>query len=153
MGLKEFFQNDEKKVNSYKPIKYVPDDLNTKNEKEVEIPSIQKKVPLKEEKTVEDKKSDTNIIVSSSTQKIVESIKEDKKEKGLISSFWSKEVKETVKRTLFLFLIEDTAEMVKHNDKVHMLYEMVPKEALVCFIHYGSDLYNSGVLINSQKVR
>ncbi len=77
---------------------------------------------------------------------IVENIAENEKN---TDSFWSKGFKKIKRMPLYIFLIEDTGEMVKHNDKVLALYEAIPKESLVCFIHYGSLLFNSGICLNN----
>lgn len=135
MEFKKLFQSDEKKVGSYKNVENVLSNNCLKNE------------------IVEELKTEDNIHISSTNEKVIKDNKDEKKDKGLLAGFWSKDIKETVNRTLFLFLIEDTAEMVKFNDKVHMVYEMVPKDSLVCFIHYGSNIFNSGIIVNSEKVR
>lgn len=87
--------------------------------------------------------------VNSSTE-IKQSNQEDmvKIEKNT-DSFWGKELKKVKRRPLYIFLIEDTGEMVKHNDKVLAVYEAIPKESLVCFIHYGNSLFNSGIILNN----
>ena len=87
-------------------------------------------------------------------------ILEDKKEESRSSkqdnssstSFWNKNFKRTEYKCLYLFLIEDSSQMYKYNYELSLLLNMVPKNELVCCIHYGDSLHNTGVVLNDNEL-
>lgn len=84
-------------------------------------------------------------------------ILEDKKEENrkindTSNSFWNKNIKRTENKCLYLFLVEDSSQMYKYNYELSLLLNMVPKNELVCCIHYGDSLHNTGVVLNDNEL-
>lgn len=155
MGLKEFFLGNENKNNSKKQVNKEKNKLEDFKEKKVSNSSIQDAVV--ENKGISAKQNNIDNTVKLPDEK-GKTNKEDnvslefpKTSKKDVNDFWNLHPinpKKLENKTLYLFIIEDTIDTVKINDKIAMIYNMIPKDELVCFIHYGSRLFNSGILIN-----